>query len=224
MGREIRMVPLDFDWPLNKVWEGFLNPHYVECPDCKNGSTPARERLEDLVSLLMLSGDDSLRQKNHPYFVHNIALGHNVIPSPDMADLTEGLAGRRSRLPFGHDAIDRWNAVDKIVAAAGLDPKVWGVCQTCGGECIHPDHKEAFEAWEEKQPPVGQGWQVWETVSEGSPISPVFKTAEECAAWVEKYEHCTPEAALAFVNQGWAPSGVMVNGEYKSGVQAADQA
>ena len=33
MGRELKRVPLDFDWPLNKPWEGFVNPHYtaVEC-------------------------------------------------------------------------------------------------------------------------------------------------------------------------------------------------
>src|SRR3990167_5436206 len=38
MGREIKRVPLDFSWPLHKVWEGFLMPeslHLPECPDCR---------------------------------------------------------------------------------------------------------------------------------------------------------------------------------------------
>ena len=43
MGRELRRVPLDFNWPLNKVWEGFCNPHGLPCPEdnktCFNGST-----------------------------------------------------------------------------------------------------------------------------------------------------------------------------------------
>ncbi|MBR8638559.1 hypothetical protein KEF29_02915 [Streptomyces tuirus] len=51
MGREIRRVPLDFDWPLNKVWEGFLSPDRFDeepCPDCKNGYSPRAENLYDL--------------------------------------------------------------------------------------------------------------------------------------------------------------------------------
>lgn len=35
------------------------------------------------------------------------------------------------------------------------------------------------------EPPKGEGYQLWETTSEGSPISPVFASAEELAAWCE---------------------------------------
>jgi hypothetical protein len=59
MGREVRRVPLDFEWPLNKVWEGFLNDHYVECPDCENGSTVAFKYLDHLMHLLMIVDDDA---------------------------------------------------------------------------------------------------------------------------------------------------------------------
>jgi hypothetical protein len=81
-------------------------------------------------------------------------------------------------------------------------------------------------------PPRGEGWQLWQTVSDG-PISPVFKTAEELIDWM-----CQPEpdpvlqgrksgpwaqgwhrqTAERFVRgPGWAPSffirgGVVVNG------------
>ena len=110
MGRKLRRVPLDFDWPINKTWEGYVNPHYKKCPDCNNGSTTARQRLEDLVSLIMLSGSDSLRGENHPYFLNNHALYHgDIIPSPDMSELTIGLAGRQSSFGW-HDAIDKWSA------------------------------------------------------------------------------------------------------------------
>jgi ribonuclease R len=36
MGRELKRVPLDFDWPLNKIWDGFKNPHYTakKCVYC----------------------------------------------------------------------------------------------------------------------------------------------------------------------------------------------
>ena len=51
MGRELKRVPLDFVWPENKVWEGFLNPHYAKshnCPECGgSGSSPDARRLKD---------------------------------------------------------------------------------------------------------------------------------------------------------------------------------
>lgn len=31
--------------------------------------------------------------------------------------------------------------------------------------------------------PRGRGWQLWETVSEGSPMSPVFESAQALAEW-----------------------------------------
>lgn len=34
-------------------------------------------------------------------------------------------------------------------------------------------------------PPTGDGYQLWETTSEGSPISPVFVTLNELCEWCE---------------------------------------
>lgn len=36
MGRELKRVPLDFDWPIDKTWKGFLNPYpYAnQCEAC----------------------------------------------------------------------------------------------------------------------------------------------------------------------------------------------
>lgn len=185
MGRQLKRVALDFNYPLNKTWEGFLNPHYKKCPHCENGYTQARERLQNLVSLIMLSGSDSLEGKNHPYFDHiqKFVYGFNSIPSKDMAELTTGLAGRECSRPFGHDACDRWSAEKKIIEAAGLDADKWGICPYCNGEAIDADIKEAYEAWQKYEPPTGEGYQLWENTSEGSPQSPVFKTLDELCGW-----------------------------------------
>jgi hypothetical protein len=32
--------------------------------------------------------------------------------------------------------------------------------------------------------PDGPGWQMWQFVSEGGPVSPVFETRDELAAWL----------------------------------------
>jgi len=34
MGREIKRVPLDFDWPIDKVWQGFLSPDSLDGEKC----------------------------------------------------------------------------------------------------------------------------------------------------------------------------------------------
>jgi hypothetical protein len=51
------------------------------------------------------------------------------------------------------------------------------------------------------EPPKGEGWQMWETTSEGSPQSPVFQTAEELAEWCE--ENATVFASEKTSKENW---------------------
>lgn len=51
-------------------------------------------------------------------------------------------------------------------------------------------------------------YQVYETVSEGTPVSPVLATEDEVVCWLEGQGHST-HAARSFVRAGWAPSMVM---------------
>lgn len=93
-----------------------------------------------------------------------------------------------------------------------------------------------YDKWEKKiyasriDPPKGEGWQMWENTSEGSPVSPVFKTPEELAKYCEKHvttfgtsHFTTKEAWLKMIKIGFAPSGIMVGGEFKSGVDGISQ-
>lgn len=198
MGREIKRVALDFNWPLNKVWEGYLNPHYEECPYCHHGSTAARRELQDRINHLMWDSESRL---------------DNVVSFKDRREwleLTSGLAGRK---PFngqveGHDSCDAWVALGKVVEAAGL-PDDWGWCKHCGGSGIAPETREACEAWEKTEPPRGEGWQVWETVTEGSPVSPVFPTADELFFWLVNDQGYSRKAAEGFITVAWVPSLIM---------------
>jgi hypothetical protein len=132
-----------------------------------------------------MAGEGSVSDRQlHPWLAA-VPLAPNVLPGRDMAELTTGLAGRSPEgRGIGHDAIDRMRATRKIAEAAGM-PKGWGVCRVCHGHAIHPDDLEASEAWEGTEPPTGPGWQLWETTSEGSPVSPVFDSPEELAEWCE---------------------------------------
>lgn len=101
--------------------------------------------------------------------------------------------------------------------------------------CPNVEHDDCWQGHGE--PPAGEGWQLWQTVSDG-PISPVFATADELIDWmcqpvpVEKRRRdggaafpSVPwdqgwrrEVAEPFVKRcGWAPSFVMVGNRTMSG-------
>lgn len=81
------------------------------------------------------------------------------------------------------DNVSVYEFIEARCAAEG----VASTCPTCDGHGSlerFPGQREEEEAWERTEPPTGEGWQLWETVSEGSPISPAFATAEELAQWM----------------------------------------
>lgn len=83
------------------------------------------------------------------------------------------------------------------------------------------DYAEHPENWDDGAPdpadympeiPEGTpyGWCFYETVTEGTPCSPVFATKDELAAWLSSPEagrdRMPPDFAAKFVAQGWAPT------------------
>jgi len=148
MGREIKRVPKDFDWPIGKIWPGKMlsvcskMEQYNEDMDCAARCDLCRQYAK-------LSGY-AISSYNCPVF------------------------------PF-------------------------------------------------TEPPNGDWYQVWETTSEGSPISPAFETPEELARWLADNkasafgsQTASYETWLKFIcGPGWAPSAVMENGMMKSGVEAS---
>lgn len=143
-----------------------------------------------LVRLILLAGSDaankqtSLRRENIPTHPFLQDLGLPLV-SADMIELTTGLAGHPPDGIFGHDEVDLYSAVGKILKAAKL-PKTWGRCKTCCGGGDDPTTRAASKAWKRTEPPKGIGWQLWDTASDDYPASPVFATAEDLAIWCEK--------------------------------------
>lgn len=58
-------------------------------------------------------------------------------------------------------------------------------------------------------PEEATAYQLYETVSEGTPVSPVFQTADELEAWLVIERGMSAPAAHNLVTTGWAPSGIM---------------
>lgn len=122
MGREIKRVPMDFDYPMGEVWYGYLFSFCNE--DSKNGC----ERCKWFAKIMCI-----------PYKKY----------------------------------------------------------ENIQYESQCPDWESYFNFG----PPVGDGYQLWETTSEGSPISPVFDTAEKLAEWCE--ENATVFADIKATKEKW---------------------
>lgn len=103
---------------------------------------------------------------------------------------------------------------------------VYGRCRACGGRghvwessAAKREAKRREKAWKPTEPPEGEGWQLWETVTEGSPASPVFAHKDDLARFVARSERCSLASALRFVDYGYCPSFGVEDGEYVPGVE-----
>jgi hypothetical protein len=86
---------------------------------------------------------------------------------------------------MGHDAYNCWVVIKSRCEQAGEE----ATCHRCSGEGYtwpSQTDKENYDNWQPTPPPEGLGFQLWETVSEGSPVSPVFETLDELCAYCEK--------------------------------------
>lgn len=229
--RELRRVPLDFDAPLNKVWAGFINPYYQyrsECEACEgSGENPETKRISDLF----YSFDDRSKRWCNDIiqdevqalvdagrlmdFTHEIVEGKGWVKRDPPVVPTCTQVNQWNQSGMGHDACNRWILCKARATRLG----VFGLCEVCGGEGEKwPGKyvKSLYDEWKETPPPTGDGYQLWETTSEGSPKSPVFESMEGLAAWCELNatifgaEKTTRERWLAMFKQDTCGSGSLL--------------
>jgi len=248
VSREVRRVPLDFDWPLKKEWEGYLLPDRLRGATCEacngTGQTHFGWWLQYMSRLMgMLAGDVREQERGkpmHPWLLE-FPYPHGHWEYPVKGDPKSG-PGRFEIDRPTPDAIEFFAALMRVeparVAATFSDDhsyivmrkllEITGVdvgCQPCEGQGsleTYPGQRAEAEAWEPSDPPEGEGWQLWETVSHGSPMSPVFPGPGALAVWMSDpsrgEERVAYETARRFIEVGWAPSGAVIDGEGLSGV------
>lgn len=269
MGREIKRVPVGFNWPLNEVWEGFINPHFKKSSGChhcdRSGLSPEAKRLSDqwygyaefdptsTGSMPFLPTHPIIQERARRNYPNNgfaqrneairLAAHFNKGWSNhlDQNDVDALLAARRLRVfarngiehptaeqvnewsigfNLGHDGLNQWVCVREKAKRLGFEPK----CSHCNGEgrlWKSEADRQAYEDWTRIQPPTGEGWQLWENVSEGSPISPVFPTEETFKAYLIGAGY-SEHAAGEFIKAGHAVSMMMVDGKIYQNIETFD--
>lgn len=255
MSRQLRRVPLDFSWPMDKVWEGYLNPHRAaKCRPCQGkglspgatlfsaqwyGNAPfdaeaygakpltidhpgirrLAERHVNSESGFYGSGPVALaREQARLWHLWRGQWSHHLIQADVdalvAADRLWDFKGRSATADdvnawslggFGHDEINQGVCLRARCEREGVPIE----CKTCGGSgesWSSPELKKAHDDWTPTEPPEGPGYQVWETVSEGSPVSPVFATPEGLVDFMTKPDRYgkgySRAAAEAFVKAG----------------------
>lgn len=83
-------------------------------------------------------------------------------------------------------------------------------------EGLPPNDRSYYRPWIDKE---ATWYQLWETVSEGSPVSPPFETKEELSSYLAEHGDFWDHGrgwghrrATAFMEDEWAPSMAMVDG------------
>ena len=236
MGRTMKRVPMDFDWPLGRIWKGFLNPYEgCDCPWCYDegrrssyGYTKEAREYEKLwygqycgeyVPHPYRPGEHycpskkpyTLERWEYDFIVSNDRLRKDLFEYdpkdvPPFEELTEWLL--RHNLSFRIDAIFVSMMCDEYCRRKGVPssrPHCNGSGKVWQTEEVHRLHEE----WERIEPPTGDGYQLWETTSEGSPSSPVFATFDELCEWCA--ENATTFASYKATKEEWAQ---MLNGDF----------
>lgn len=292
MSREVRRVPLDFDFPLGETWTGYLMPAELSlpsCPDCEGaGWSPEARRLSArwygrAPFHPSERGSESLTPETpgvRAFAERNVARSAWFYGTDEAAIVREAerLSGMWNQQWCHHlhqDDVDALVAAGRLMdfthtwdRGAGWQPKdppytptaaevnEWSlsgmahdsinqhvvvraelerlgqpvVCSTCSGsgDVATDEQRAAYEAWTSTEPPEGEGWQLWQTVSEGGPVSPVFPAREGLVNWLTtEYRQVGSERPLtlaqaeAFVAAGHSiGSGVLTGAGWLSGEAA----
>lgn len=209
--RTVKRIPLDFDAPINKVWKGYVMPDDVRPPDCAacagSGYSPTARWLSSTFYDHNVCEDrggwhDKLVQADVDALVAAGRLRHceKREPTEDNPRTWEWVTVPRTANEVNAAQRERGGLLGECSLesrCARLDASL--ECEVCHGRgmvCTDEEYA-AYDNWTGTEPPVGEGWQLWETTTEGSPQSPVFASAEELADW------CAPNATW-FADQRWS--------------------
>lgn len=86
---------------------------------------------------------------------------------------------------IGHDSINCLVVIKAKLKKQGKS-HLCPDCKGTGENWKSDKAKRLYNNWKNYEPPAGEGFQLWETTSEGSPKTPVFETLEALCEYCEK--------------------------------------
>jgi hypothetical protein len=247
MSYEVKRLPLGFEAPLGQTWAGFLRPghaHGIACTACGGtGQNPELQQLQrdfydtdgfgerwcyeydldkkgrQIEATRRIVGD--CRRWSHQITQAEV----DYLISKDR--LWKGAAAEQVNrwdfLQVGHDGINQHYLIEHRATRLGI----WGYCPKCRGECVtyrSAAHRRSVEGWKPRELPEGDGYALWFTVTEGSPVSPVFETPKALADWLAVNHYSDGRFAswqwLKLIEAGWCPSGISGPGGFMNGLKA----
>ena len=248
MGLQVRRVPMDFSWPISQIWSGYIDPYVTQripCQDCEG------DGLSRWAKLYKQQWDGAAPFDPMAYGSPEVLTDHlgNVawkfnLNQDDIEALRKRELLDRRLLDLSVSEINRftlrlanenrgWLYSQQrytCISNRCRHNRVPCSCQTCRGDgSVYPSQELEFLAndWVPEDPPTGPGWQMWETVTEGSPVSPVMASAQDLANWcannklLQSLYGGDESRWLAMILQGSCMSMIITaNGEVLSGVQA----
>ena len=120
-------------------------------------------------------------------------------------ELQEWLAGKKSWEDGTHKDLVNHPELSK-------NYKFW---EYCGG----PPNPKSYRPKFDVEPTC---YQIYENVSEGTPVSPVFDSLDEIKTWLIEQGH-SEHSAIMFVRDGYAPSMIMSGGKiFGPGISSLD--
>jgi hypothetical protein len=204
MGREIRRVPVEFNHPIR--W---------------------REQRQRRITGEM---EDRWTYCLAPMWDYSLSEAQRRWDEEAAECATDGTLDK----VWTQDDLDRWRSdrptrLDDIAEIErDLGKPIWASVEDYCGK--RPSDADGEDYQPEDWPPEHErGWVVYETVSEGTPITPCFATAAELIDWLAEKGTAwdgpmSREGAARFVESGWVPSMIVGGGVVRAGLDIAETA
>lgn len=137
---------------------------------------------------------------------HEFVRGEGWVPKTPAPSLTAEAVNEALLTSLSGSSTCAYVCIQARCNKAGV-PVLCGTCDGTGFVEKFVGQKAAADSWEPVPVPTGEWWQIWETVSEGSPITPAFETPEELAHYYVADSEGNYDNVLDWVvNDGWVAS------------------
>jgi len=163
MGREIRMVPPNWEHP-KKLYQDSRSGEIKECyrPMSSGGYE------EDVKAYEVELADWLAGQKEWAAGIYVDVGGERITKTEAMARWLKGIQEEKAKYRYSNS----YRELESRKFETGLCD--W--CDVAGEPPTHPDPDDYCHEWSDG---VATWYQVYETVSEGTPVTPPFATKEE---------------------------------------------